>query len=269
MIDKLKKEMEKYKKMLRIIDGFRIREPKGYLKYQERGGHVFYYQVNKDIETGLVKKKYIKQKEIERARRLELKHYYAQIRPIIEQNLREIERFIEKYDFNGVDAMYDKLAGPRKVLIEPIDGSREALIRAWNEQTDTYGVPYPEYRIFKTEQGELVRSKSEVIIANTLFTYKGVLLYKYEKPLEVIENGKKRIIHPDFTVLNLKTGKIKYWEHSGLLDDKRYADDFIGREHVYINNNLLPGRDIIHSYETSSCPLNPAMIKKIIQSQIL
>ncbi|MCH4192124.1 MAG: hypothetical protein LKF52_07435 [Butyrivibrio sp.] len=48
-----------------------------------------------------------------------------------------------------------------------------------------------------TEKGELVRSKSEKIIADKLFMMK--IPYHYEKPLKLDSYG---YVHPDFTVLN-------------------------------------------------------------------
>jgi len=45
---------------------------------------------------------------------------------------------------------------------------------------------------YETEQRDMVRSKSEVIIANLLYHNRNAILYKYEKPLEVIENGRKK-----------------------------------------------------------------------------
>ncbi|MEE3440399.1 MAG: hypothetical protein VZR07_10670, partial [Ruminococcus sp.] len=52
---------------------------------------------------------------------------------------------------------------------------------------------------FETQRGEIVRSKSEVIIADAL--YYANIPYHYEKPIKVGD----RVIYPDFTVLNVKT----------------------------------------------------------------
>ena len=41
--------------------------------------------------------------------------------------------------------------------------------------------------IFETDHGEKVRSKSELIIANILFQNRDHLLYKYEKPIELVK----------------------------------------------------------------------------------
>ena len=52
------------------------------------------------------------------------------------------------------------------------------------------------------------------------------------------------------TYLNVHTGKIIYWEHAGRMDDLYYTNDFVKKMNAYITNNLLPGRDIILTFET-------------------
>ena len=86
---------------------------------------------------------------------------------------------------------------------------------------------YPENLRYETERGDVVRSKSEVIIANILYQNREHILYKYERPLEIVENGRKKTIYPDFTIINKNTGKITYWEHAGRMDDPYYANDFV------------------------------------------
>lgn len=73
---------------------------------------------------------------------------------------------------------------------------------------------FEEKLIHKTIRGEMVRSKSEVIVANIL--EKMNIGYAYEEPLDV--NGKTYI--PDFTLRY--QGKIAYLEHLGMLGIKSY-----------------------------------------------
>lgn len=109
-----------------------------------------------------------------------------------------------------------------------------------------------------------MRSKSEVIIANILAKNKEHLLYKYERPLELMINGQLQTIHPDFTIINVHTGKITYWEHAGRMDDARYASEFIQKMNTYIENKLFHGEDVIVTYETMNNPLNIHNVKMIV-----
>jgi len=71
--------------------------------------------------------------------------------------------------------------------------------------------------IHKTLQGESVRSKSEVIIANML--HGAGIDYEYELPF-IGSDGSVR--YPDFTIEDSETGRIYYWEHLGLLSQPSY-----------------------------------------------
>lgn len=73
-----------------------------------------------------------------------------------------------------------------------------------------------ERLIHQTERGELVRSKSELIIADAL--YDADVDYEYEP--EVTFNGITR--WPDFYIDDAATGRRIYWEHLGMLQDPVY-----------------------------------------------
>ena len=76
---------------------------------------------------------------------------------------------------------------------------------------------YEEKLIHKTVRGELVRSKSEVIIARALH-YNG-RDYEYEPELK-LENKVKR---PDFKIEDYDTGVVWYWEHCGMMNGPQYC----------------------------------------------
>ncbi len=96
-------------------------------------------------------------------------------------------------------------------------------------------------RIYKTYDGNQVRSKSEVIISDLLA--KSGLKYEYEKLLEY-EPGKK--INPDFTIF-LDNGKELYWEHFGMLGNEQYSEDWGNKIDIY--KKYFPGQ-LIKTYES-------------------
>ncbi len=73
--------------------------------------------------------------------------------------------------------------------------------------------------IHVTARGELVRSKSEVIIANRLADRS--LTYEYEKELFAPGGDERDMRLPDFTISY--RGKTFYWEHCGMMADPVYA----------------------------------------------
>jgi ATP-dependent DNA helicase RecQ len=81
--------------------------------------------------------------------------------------------------------------------------------------------------IYKTLDGNQVRSKSEVIICDLLA--KAGIKYEYEKLLEY-EPGKN--INPDFTIF-LDNGKELYWEHIGMLGLEEYSKNWSNKLDIY------------------------------------
>ncbi|MBQ9134831.1 MAG: hypothetical protein IJX66_01910 [Lachnospiraceae bacterium] len=222
-----KKEIDRLEKMIKKIDAFKEQAPHGCLKIQNRGNNIYFYQQHMNENTKKLKRKYIKKSDISVAEDLAQKQYYSMIRPLLED--------------------------------------KAEIIKKWKEESYEQNNAYSEKLRYETEQGELVRSKSEVIIANLLYRYREDILYKYERPLSVVVAGVPRIIYPDFTILNLHTGKITYWEHAGLMDDAVYANDFVRKVNTYTSNNLMPGRDVVFSYETQEIPLEIGVIRKMVE----
>ena len=88
--------------------------------------------------------------------------------------------------------------------------------------------------IHRTRDGQAVRSKSEVVIADLLFSKK--IDYVYEKELTI--GGITRL--PDFTIEDFDTGARYYWEHLGMLHVPSYRRRWEKKEAWYRSNNILP-----------------------------
>lgn len=122
-------------------------------------------------------------------------------------------------------------------------------------------------KIHKTLRGELVRSKSEVIIANTLYSYEkaGDLQYYYEKELILKGNIKKL---PDFTI-KTSLGDTWYWEHCGLMYDKKYKRDWEAKEQIYKENGIEEGKNLIVTKEYKNDGFDSKNIEDIIKKELI
>ena len=89
--------------------------------------------------------------------------------------------------------------------------------------------------IHRTRRGEAVRSKSEVVIADLLYSLK--LDYRYEKEL-VAPDGSRRL--PDFTIDDPASGLKVFWEHLGMLDRRTYRDKWEQKLVWYRSHGILP-----------------------------
>jgi hypothetical protein len=100
---------------------------------------------------------------------------------------------------------------------------------------DVGGAFLEESLINRTERGDPVRSKSEVIIADMLF--RRGLDYQYERPLPGLDGSTK---YPDFTVDVADQGLKVYWEHLGLLNDPAYQRRWEAKIEWYRDHEILP-----------------------------
>ena len=201
-IELVKEEVPQLENALKQVDEFLENVPQGSLKWQNKNGKTYYY--HQFMQNNKWVRRYIKKAELSLAKTLAQKQYYISIRPILERMLDEIERFIKKCPLNELEKIYDNLSVERKNLVTPIQVSVKEKVKQWENEVYEKNLMYHENLRFETEKGDTVRSKSEVIIANILYRNRKDILYKYERPLEVIENGRQKTIYPDFTILKKK-----------------------------------------------------------------
>lgn len=88
--------------------------------------------------------------------------------------------------------------------------------------------------IYLTERGELVRSKSEWIIADKL--HAAGIDYQYEQRL--LLGGIERF--PDFTIVDDDSGRVWYWEHNGMLSNVEYRKRWERKLMAYRQQGILP-----------------------------
>lgn len=123
---------------------------------------------------------------------------------------------------------------------------------------------YEASLIHKTLKGELVRSKSEVIIANML--YEAGIIYEYEKELDLKEDGIKI---PDFTIDDAESGILFYWEHCGMMADSHYRKRWEDKKAVYKKNGIIEGENLIVSYDDINGSIDSVAIKSLIEKFLL
>lgn len=265
IIREIKKEIEELERIIEAISRFRRQEPEGCLKYQNKGRKTFYYHQFMNEETKEWQRKYIKRENLILVKNLAQKHYYSMLEPLLKKQLKALKSFQQQYHPEDTEQVYNNLSDVRKSLIIPIGLSKEERIRMWYDEEYEGNTFHPENLKYETEQGELVRSKSEMIIANILYQHKENILYKYERPLEIRMDGNVKVIYPDFTIMNLHTGRVVYWEHAGRMDDPYYANEFVKKINGYSANDLLPGRDVMITFETLGNPLDVSVVKRVVK----
>ena len=119
-------------------------------------------------------------------------------------------------------------------------------------------IPYAEHLIHRTAKGHLVRSKSELVIANLL--YQMGIDYEYERVCEgTIEPGRMR---PDFSFVT-PDGELIIWEHLGLLDRPDYKQGWDWKHNWYKKNGFADDETLFISEDRAEKGLDSAELRAI------
>lgn len=109
---------------------------------------------------------------------------------------------------------------------------------------DADDVPYAEHLVHRTTRGELVRSKSELVIANYL--HAAGLDYAYERELRGEVDSER--LRPDFSFID-DAGDVILWEHLGMLDRPDYAAGWDWKRAWYERNGFRLGENLFTTTE--------------------
>ena len=244
--------------------------PAGSLRISKSGKTIQYYQITK---TGDTRGKYISAKNYKLAKALAQKDYDKKLIASLKKELKFLKSTLHSYRWlqkstTPAAHIFAKLNKLRRPLITPACLPAEDFAKLWQSLSYTHK-PFAEddYELF-TSQNERVRSKSEIIIADTLHRLN--IPYRYEFPLEITtEKGQRRTFHPDFICLNLRTRREFIWEHFGKMDDAEYAASAALKLKLYEKNEIYPGKNLIISMETSTSPLSPKQVETTAKQYLL
>jgi hypothetical protein len=178
----------------------------------------------------------------------------------------------EKSGLASRELLYTALTRSRKKLLLFLQDDISALVNASGTRksdilirnTSVFKLRFTSEKywvsalVHRTEKGDYVRSKSEVIIANMLFA--NDISYKYEERLYSLEGKEWKL--PDFTIKTEDEGTF-YWEHLGRLSDPEYVEDWKAKKEWYERNGY--GTKLITSDELRG--FDSKKIEEIIRSK--
>ena len=235
--------------------------PEGMLRVCSSRNRVQYYQRTDPKDFNGI---YIKEKDAWLARGLAQKDYDQKILKVIENELEYIEKYLSSDSVQSAEQVYERLHKERQKLICPIRETDEQYVQKWKAieyEGKGFAEDAPE---FYTNRGERVRSKSEKMKADKLKRL-GVP-YRYEAPLYL---GRNCVLHPDFTVLNIRTRKEYYYEHFGMMDKPEYVESALKRIELYEKNGIFPGDNLLFSWETMAMPLNMRIVETMLRRYVM
>lgn len=257
--DTCKSRLEKLQRIVEKIDDNRSKYPSGKIRISKKNDYVQYYvRYDTKDKSG----KYIKKSDTLLIKKYLQKCYEEKVYSLIKREISTTTKFLKDLDGikNSIRNTYSDFDDATKAYIIPYDCSDDDYKKYWLGKRFEGKPIYDELPFFETNNNERVRSKSELSIANEL-ALNGIP-YKYECPLK-FKNGV--VIHPDFTILNVKKRKVLFWEHRGLMDERSYAKEAVMRVKEYSQNGIFIGDRLIITEETANSPLTPSEIRAIIK----
>lgn len=212
---------------------------------------------------------YLPKNERELAEQLALRRLYtAQL-----NRLRQESELLRNYELFQKENLYsneiENLISQESPYYELLKNNlfngqdNDIYIKMWLETKYQTNHAHPEHLQHKSLQGERLRSKSEVIIANAL--YMNRIPYRYECELELGEVT----LYPDFTILHPMTLEVYYWEHFGMMSQEAYREKTLQKLRLYGEYQMFPFHQLITTYESESVALDSEMIQKVIDMYFL
>lgn len=234
---------------------------------QNKSSEMLYCRKIRGYYQYYVGKEYVSKKKNEkRIQMLALQEYREKLNPLLEKATRHLKEALNSLEH--LNEAYTRMHVGKQVLFEPDVMPVEKRIRDFRNVTyERMGFAENDKTEYYTHRGERVRSKSEKIIADEL-DRQGIP-YHYERPLLLRVDGQMKEFHPDFTVMNITTGEVKYIEHLGMMDNSGYYNNVLMKLDAYERNGLLIGRDILLLHESVYRPLNTRIIADYIQEFLI
>ena len=257
-------EEERLNKIKQVIDKRLIDIPEGNLRITSSGKHIQYMHCKEKDGKYQKQGEYLKKENMSLVRALAQKSYDQKMKKLVDRRFKQIQIISKEYLDDEIELIYTSMNINRQALVTPVEKIWQQKVADWKSIPYTgkaFDEGIPE---IYTKKGERVRSKSEKLIADTLFD-RGIE-YKYECPISLKGYG---LVYPDFTILSRKTGKEMYWEHDGRMDDPKYSEKAVRKINSYIYNGIIPGDRLMLTFETSSTVLNDRTIKKMIDNFLL
>lgn len=234
-------------------------EPEGFLSCK----------INKSIPQFYCGKTYLGKDRQNLIKALAQKRYNRTLKEATENEARQMEKCLEILSKTHTDAqqILQSLPEPMRPLVNTDVLTDEKLVEKWEKQYPGDGNPKKTEIEYTTANGEKVKSKSEVIIADRLKFYN--VPYFYEKPVALPGLLSNFMDFPDFTCLNRRTGKTYYLEHCGRFDDPSYTQRLMFRIIRFSKLGIDLGSELLLTMETQKFPLDTEYLDRLIERYLI
>ena len=253
-INEMKKRKLELERAIGQANQFMNKAPDGTIRTTIGEGRSYFYRVTK--ETGH-EGKYLPKTRQDLITRLIQKEYSKTFLKEATKELALIDSFLKRHSSIPPEHAIDKLHKNKTQYAKPYLYTDEDIGRLWEKEPYEISDYKIEEKVYPTNKGENVRTKSEAAIANMY--YEMGIPYRYECALKLADG---KIKFPDFTILDTRKRKIIYHEHLGMLDDDDYRKKNLKKLSDYRKSGIYTGKNLILTFEGVGSPFNIDHLKK-------
>jgi hypothetical protein len=226
--------------------------PEGRLHQEKHGDRIYYYHIvgkgKGRTRAGITKNRQL-------IYQLARKEYLLNVMKKHDDNLEQLNKISSKMNFcvwqDAGAVVREKFPSlPFEVFIK---GDQ------YEPQPPRKSTMFLNGTIHRTQNGIMVRSKSELIIADTLESLGIPYQYEIELPYDDYH------LCPDFTVIRPRDGKVIFWEHFGMTHDEEYLRKMDLKLVRYRKLNIQPWHNLIISYDREDGSLDVGLIRALVE----
>lgn len=235
-----------------------------FLKVSNGRSRKYYYAKRKGEET----RAYLGNDSNHEVRNIREFRYLKQLIEDLDSEIRLLRALQEGHLDVDYDAVQSRLPRIYRDPLLPDHSTRMCdAAKKWRDQKEyekkQYKTKNLEGLIMKALDGTLMRSKSEVIIANMLISQD--IPYIYELPHMV--NG--IVVYSDFTALSTIDFRSEIIiEHEGLMNNINYQRTFMNKVNGYLAEGVIPGRDVFFTFDDLNGGFDPSPVQDIIDTKL-
>ena len=259
LYDRILKEKSTIENELKSIEEQLSQLPDGNLICARNGQYYKWYQSSNNSCQ------YIPKKNQHLAEQLAAKKYLTACREDLLHEQKALDAYLKKHQVYTpqVPRVLESSSEVQR-LLAPYFTPLSQELSDWMTFPYEQNPKYPDGKTIKTLSGHMVRSKSEAMIAMALYIHN--IPFRYEYPLHL---DLYTVFYPDFTIRHPETGEFYYYEHFGMMDDPKYAQNAFSKLQVYNSCGIIPSINLITTFETKDHPLDTQTINQIIENYFL
>lgn len=198
-------------------------------------------------QKGVPGKVYIKRTDAALVEKIKAAHYYKKLLQVIDTDIKLLEAVNKEYIIPEHDSINKLLPKVYRNESPPAAMHVSPNAKEWKERMEAEKAKRPLYRpeelTYRAQDGTMMRSLSEVIIANYLLSLG--ITFVYELPF----THRGKMVLPDFAILSpVDNRTVIIIEHQGAMGSEEYQSKFIKTLLFYLGTKMVPNKDVFFTF---------------------